>query len=250
MELNQVIRERGDLSNQLTVLGRKKEALNEELMRTRQKLEQATETNARINRNLEELVKECEEKQCNIDALDKELQRTQESLAAQRSEKEALEAVLFDTQTNLETSDVKKMQLEQEQQELLVKLEALKGQVTRLTKDLERSEKRCQDIKNSLTQQSGAQEAEYQQTINKLKQQNEENVKRLTEERDTIRISLEKRMHQSLQQLTSEKDGEIQQLLDRIGNLQHHIDNLCQQHEELMLRAENDKQQALLIGWH
>lgn len=248
MELNQVIRERGDLSNQLTALGRKKEALNEELMRTRQKLEQATETNSRINRNLEELVKECEEKQSTVDALDKELQRTQELLAALRSEKEALEAVLFDTQTNLEASDDKKLQLEKEQQELLVKQEALKGQVTRLTKDLERSEKRCHDIKNSLTQQSGVQEAEFQQTVNKLKKLSEENIKKLTEERDAIKISLEKRLQQSLQQLTNEKDTEIQHLLEKIDNLQHHINNLCQQHEELMLRAENDKQQALLIG--
>lgn len=30
--------------------------------------------------------------------------------------------------------------------------------------------------------------------------------------------------------------------------MQQHIENLCQQHEEVLLRAENDKQQALLIG--
>lgn len=217
-------------------------------MRLRHKLEQANETNARINRNLEELVKECEEKQCTIDAFDKECQRIQELLAAVRSEKEALEAVLFDTQTNLEASDVKKQQLEQEQQELLVKQEALKGQINRLTKDLERSEKRCHDIKNSLTQQSGLQEVEFQETVKKLQLQNEDNIRKLTEERETIRTTLEKKLQQSLQQLTNEKDAEIMQLVDKIENLKHHIDNLCQQHEELMLRAENDKQQALLIG--
>lgn len=63
MELAQIIRERSDLSNQLTVLGRKRDAMNDELLRTRQRLEQASDTNARVNRNLEELVKECEEKQ-------------------------------------------------------------------------------------------------------------------------------------------------------------------------------------------
>lgn len=66
MELNQVARDRNELSNQLTVLGRKKDAVNEELTRTRQRLEQASETNARVNRTLEDLVKECEEKQVNI----------------------------------------------------------------------------------------------------------------------------------------------------------------------------------------
>ena len=63
MELAQVARERGDLSNQLSVLARKKEALNEELMRCKQKLEQSAETNSRINRDLEDLIKEKEEKQ-------------------------------------------------------------------------------------------------------------------------------------------------------------------------------------------
>lgn len=62
-ELAQVTRERGDLSNQLSILARKKEGLNEELVRIRQRLEQANETNSRINRNLEDLVKDCEEKQ-------------------------------------------------------------------------------------------------------------------------------------------------------------------------------------------
>lgn len=241
-------RERSDLSNQLTALSRKKEALNEELMRTRQKLEQANETNARINRNLEDLVKESEEKQCVIDNLDKELQRTHEQIAGIRSEKESMEAILFDTQTNLETCEIKRDQLEKEQQDLMLKQESMKGQIAKLTKDLDRSEKRCQEIKSSFTQQAGVQEVEFQQTLNKLQQENEENVKKLTEEKEAIRTSLEKRMQQSLQELNNEKDAEIRQLLDRVDALQHHIDNLCQQHEELMLRAENDKQQALLIG--
>lgn len=103
-------------------------------------------------------------------------------------------------------------------------------------------------MKNSFTQQSGNKEVEFKQTLEKLKQQNDDNVKKLTDEREKIRTSLEKRLQQSLQQLGNEKDAEIQQLIDRIESLQNHIDNLCQQHEELMLRAENDKQQALLIG--
>jgi len=63
-----------------------------------------------------------------------------------------------------------------------------------------------------------------------------------------VRLSLEKRLASSLQQLGCEKDQELQQLQERIDALQQHIDNLCQQHEEVLLRAENDKQQALLLG--
>lgn len=131
---------------------------------------------------------------------------------------------------------------------MLVKQEQLKSQIARVTKDLERSEKKSLEMRNSFTQQSGNKEMEFKQTIDKLKQQNDDTVKKLTDEREKIRTSLEKRLQQSLQQLGNEKDAEIQQLIDRIETLQNHIDNLCQQHEELMLRAENDKQQALLIG--
>jgi rootletin len=121
-----------------------------------------------------------------LEANEKELQRLQEQLASLRSEKEALEGILFDTQTNLEATDTKRTQLEKEQQDLMVKQEALKGQICRLNRDLENSEKRAQEMKTSLTQQAGAQEAEFQQVIANLKKQNEETVRKLTEERVSI----------------------------------------------------------------
>lgn len=61
-------------------------------------------------------------------------------------------------------------------------------------------------------------------------------------------MNLEKRLQQSLLQLSGEKDNEINQLHQRIDEMQQHMENLCQQHEEVLLRAENDKQQALLMG--
>nr|CAD7568360.1 unnamed protein product [Timema californicum] len=248
LELGQVSRERGDLSNQLSVLARSKDALNEELMRLRQRLEQAGETNARLNRDLEDLVKEKEEKQVMLESSDKELQRIQEQLASLRSEKEALEGVLFDTQTNLEATETRRSQLDTLSQELLVKQEAFKGQVARLSKELEVSERRCRDIKESLTRQSGSQEAEFTQTLTNLKKQHEDTSRKLMEEKEQIRLSLEKRLQQTVSQLTSEKDQEIMNLQERVDILQQHIDSICQQHEEVLLRAENDKQQSLLLA--
>lgn len=107
----------------------------------------------------------------------------QEQLASMRTEKEILEGVLFDTQTNLEATHIKKTQLEKEQKEILIKQESLKGQVTRLTKELENSEKRAQDIKQSLTLQSGDQIAEFQQIISNMKRQSEDSLKKLNDEK-------------------------------------------------------------------
>lgn len=100
-----------------------------------------------------------------------------------RTEKEILEGVLFDTQTNLEATHIKKTQLEKEQKEILIKQERLKEQVTQLTKEVENSEKRAHDMKQSLTQQSGDQVAEFQQVISNMKRQSEENIKKITDEK-------------------------------------------------------------------
>ncbi|XP_059612125.1 rootletin isoform X1 [Phlebotomus argentipes] len=247
-ELIQVTRERGDVANQLTVITRKKEGLGEELMRLRQRMEQSNETNSRLNRNLEDLVKENEEKMVVIEGQEKELQRMQEQLASLRSEKEALEAVLFDTNTTLEATEVKKEQLEHEVQDLLIKQESMRNQIARLVKDFENSERRAQEMKIQLTNAAANQEAEFLQKIANLKAMAEENAKKLNEEKEQIRASLEKRMQSSLLALQASKDAEIEALKERYDQLQMHVEALCQQHEEVMIRAENDKQQALMLA--
>lgn len=118
-----------------------------------------------------------------LETNEKEFQRLQEQIASMRTEKEILEGVLFDTQTNLEATHIKKTQLEKEQKEILIKQERLKEQVTQLTKEVENSEKRAHDMKQSLTQQSGDQVAEFQQVISNMKRQSEENIKKITDEK-------------------------------------------------------------------
>ena len=119
----------------------------------------------------------------------------------------------------------------------MVKQEALKGQICRLTCDLEGSEKQAQEMKTSFTQQAVAQEAEFQQVVANLKKQNGETMRKLAEEREHVRISVERRLQQTVQQLGREKDGEIQQLQERAETLQQLIEKTCQQHEEVLLRA-------------
>lgn len=65
-----------------------------------------------------------------------------------------------------------------------------------------------------------------------------------------MRISLEKRSQHLLSQLEGDKNEMMDQLQQRIEELQQHTENLCKQHEQVLLRAENDKQQALLIGMY
>lgn len=120
--------------------------------------------------------------------------------------------------------------------------------VARISKDLENSERRAQDMKTQLTNALANQEADFLQKISNLKDLAEENIRKLNEEKETMRQMLEKKMQQSLQALEANKDGEIEALKERYENLQAHLDALCQQHEEILIRAENDKQQSLLIA--
>lgn len=172
----------------------------------------------------------------------------QELIASMRSEKESLESILFDTNNTLEATEEKRNQLERELQDVLVREETLKNSVARLTKDLESSQRKTQEIKSQLTNAARSQENEFTQKIANLKAAGEENVKKYADENIQLRNALEKRMQQALVALQTSKDDEIDKLQDRLEGLQNHLENLVQQHEEAIIRAENDKQQSLLIG--
>jgi len=48
--------------------------------------------------------------------------------------------------------------------------------------------------------------------------------------------------------LSKNKNCEIEKLKQKLDMLQKNIDTITQQHDEALLRAENDKQQTLLLG--
>ncbi|OWR52848.1 Rootletin [Danaus plexippus plexippus] len=248
IELRQVMRERGELSSQLTSMSRKKESLNEEMMRLQQRLEQAGETIGRLNRTLDDRVKNGEEKQILIDSLDKDRQHLQEQLAGARSEKDALEAALFEASTALEDADTRREALTAAMNEQALLVENYKGQIARLSKDLENSEKKLRETRNSMTQSSGKKEAEYQTVIANLNKTTTDNITKLKEEKEQLRQSLEQKLSQTIAALTSEKEAFEASAREREKKLLLARDQLILQHDEAMLRAENDKQQALLMA--
>lgn len=103
-------------------------------------------------------------------------------------------------------------------------------------------------MKLQLTNAASTQEAEFLQKISNLRTLGEENIKKLNEEKEHVRSSLEKRMHQALLALESNKDADIENLKKQFEGIQMHLDAVNQQHEETMIRAENDKQQSLLLA--
>lgn len=55
-------------------------------------------------------------------------------------------------------------------------------------------------------------------------------------------------MQSTLSDLKEEKSEEISLLQKKIDCFKQQIETQCQQNEEALRRAENDKQQALLLG--
>lgn len=243
-----VTRDRDNFHDQLNCTLRKQEMLNEEGLRMKQRMEQSNETNNRLNKNLEDLYKESEEKQCLLDAHDKEIQRLQENLAALRTEKESLEAVLFDTNSNLESIEEKWRKLDKERQELILSKESLKNQISRLTKDLANLNNKSIEMKAEFVKSAQIQEEKFNETIAQLKNSAQANIRKLNGEKEELKILLEKRMHQALQTLQNTKDEEIEKLQEEIERIQNQMDLCNQQHEENLIRTENEKQQALLMA--
>lgn len=248
LDLSQLLRERSDLTNQLTAISNKKDQLGEELMRMQQRLEQSNEMNARLNRSFEELMKENEEKLIVIESHEKEIQRQQEHFAALRSEKEALEGILFDTNTNLEASQNRCEQLDREVHDLITKQENMKSKIAQLTKDLENCERRSQEIKIQMNNSLRNQEAEFLQKVAYLNSLGEDNMRKWNDEKEQLKSAAESRLHGALQALETAKNGEIFALKERLDSLQLHLESVAQQHEEVLIRAENEKQQALMLA--
>lgn len=124
----------------------------------------------------------------------------------------------------------------------------MKNKIVQLAKELENSERRLQETKIQMNNALSNQEAEFLQKVNYLKQLGEDNLKKWNDEKEQLKNAAESRLHSSLQALETAKDGEIFNLKERLESLQLHLDSVCQQHEEVLIRCENEKQQALLLA--
>jgi len=65
---------------------------------------------------------------------------------------------------------------------------------------------------------------------------------------ETVKINYERKIQEDLNRLSKNKNCEIEKLKQKLDMLQKNIDTITQQHDEALLRAENDKQQTLLLG--
>lgn len=65
-ELEELLKDRSHLEDQLVNEKHKKQSLNEELMRMNQKIDHTMDSNSRLNGQLQNIIKESEDKQVKI----------------------------------------------------------------------------------------------------------------------------------------------------------------------------------------
>lgn len=136
-----------------------------------------------------------------LESREKEIARLNELNSIVKSDKESLEGMLFETQTNLETLEMKRETMEKDIQDLLsrqvcvtkvnlpidfirslcerILQDSMKETIERLERELDDSEKRTVIVKADMSQQLSSLEIEYKQKLENLKMQHDEQLKRL-----------------------------------------------------------------------
>lgn len=116
-------------------VSRQKQALTDELLTARKELERNQAAYDRIVKEKEILMTDKGELVVQVTATERENRMQSESVASLTSEKDQLEAALYEAQQSVQMLEVRKSQLEGENQELIVRKENLQGQGHRTCAD-------------------------------------------------------------------------------------------------------------------
>lgn len=240
--LCQVQKEKGETCNKLTVVNRKNDFLNTELLRFKQRIEQATQINNRLNKNIEDLIKQNESKQSFIEKLEKDILTYQEVITTLKTEKNALEGRLHDALSTIDNNEHKIANLDEKYKEQTENYEKAIHQFQLTKKEFETSEKNLANLKIKFSSDISKLEADFVQKLSKLKQLIDDNILQFNTEKAHLQSSSEKRLQKALHDLELEKNGEFEKLKLKYNSLQDQHSSFVQQHEEILLKAENEKQ--------
>ncbi|CAF4083580.1 unnamed protein product [Rotaria magnacalcarata] len=247
-ELNMVNREKVEIIEQFQQMTRLKNTLAEDLIASKKDIERLSEHNARLNKEKEELTKERGNLVVDLTGTERDNQTLNSTISALRAEKEALETNLYEAQNMIGQLEVKKGQLEGENQELLLRKEQLQGEIQRLHAELnveiEKSARQRDQLHQRLTQV----ERDKELIILQHHQAHEDDIERMTRERDKLRHELETAREESIRQLTREKDESVQRYEKEKEDLHYEIANVITERDQSLMEAENEKQKLLSMA--
>ena len=160
--------------------------------------------------------------------------------------KEALESNLYEAQSTVSQLDVKREQLEGENQELLLRKEQLQGEIQRLHAELNVEIEKSARTRDQLHQRLQQLEQDKDLTIRQHHQAHEDDIERMTREREKLRHELETSREETIRQLTREKDESTQRYEKEKEDLHYELANAITERDQALIEAENEKQKVSL----
>ncbi|CAF0803068.1 unnamed protein product [Rotaria sp. Silwood1] len=247
-ELNVVNKDKAEIIEQFQQMTRLKNTLAEDLIAAKKDVERLSEHNLRLNKEKEELTKERGNLVVDLTGTERDNQTLNSTISALRAEKEALETGLYDAQSTIGQLEVKRQQLEGENQELLLRKEQLQGEIQRLHAELHAEIEKSARTRDHLQQRLAQLEKEKEITIRQHHEAHEDDIERMTREREKLRHELETAREETIRLLTKEKDDTTHRYEREKEDLHYELANAITERDQALIEAENEKQKLLSIA--
>jgi chromosome segregation ATPase len=160
------------------------------------------------------------------------------------SSKEALESNLYEAQTIITQLEIKREQLEGENQELLLRKEQLQGEIQRLHGELNTEIEKAARARDQLHQRLTQTEQDRETAVRQHQQAHDDDVERMTRERDKLRHELEAAREEVIRQFTKEKEDSTQRYEKEKEDLHYELASVITERDHALIESENEKQKV------
>jgi chromosome segregation ATPase len=163
------------------------------------------------------------------------------------SSKQALETSLYEAQSMVSQLDIRREQLEGENQELLLRKEQLQGEIQRLHVELNNEIEKSVRTRDHLHQRLAQLEQDRDTSIRQHKQAHDDDVERMTREREKIRLELETAREETVRQFVKEKDDTINRHDKEKEDLHYELATVITERDQALIEAENERQKVRIL---
>ncbi|CAF3848033.1 unnamed protein product [Rotaria sordida] len=247
-ELSIVHKDKAEIIEQFQQLTRLKNTLAEDLIAAKKDVERLSDHNLRLNKEKEELTKERGNLVVDLTGTERDNQTLNSTISVLRADKEALETNLYEAHSTISQLEVKKQQLEGENQELLLRREQLQGEIQRLHVELNAEIEKSARTRDQLQQRLAQLEKDKDILIQQHHQAHEDDIERMTREREKLRHELETAREETIRLFTKEKDETTQRHESEKEDLHYELANAITERDQALIEAENEKQKFLSIA--
>lgn len=151
---------------------------------------------------------------------------------------------MYDAQTAIGQLEARREQLEGENQELLLRKEQLQGEIQRLHSELNNEIEKSARTRDQLQQRLLQSEQDKETAVRQHRQAHDDDIERMTRERDKLRQELEAAREESIRQLTREKDDSSNRFEKEKDDLHYQLANALAERDQAFIESENEKQKV------